>query len=881
MMQLRPYQSAAKEAVLSQWQNGHRRTLIVLPTGCHAIGEKLLMADGKACAVEDINVGDHLMGANGTPRTVLHKMRGHGALYRIIPVKGEPFVVSHDHRLTLIRTNERKSPRYPSQCFGGEMIDVTIDEWLSWSRNRKHLYKLVRCSGIAEFEASERTLPIDPYFLGILLGDGDLCNVINVTTPDAEVAEMLYNEAQRYDMTLRAEPAGLATTYYFVGHREGRKGTILRSLLKAVGVYGKGAYEKSVPFAYKTAPISARLSVIAGLIDSDGRLAGNGYDFTSASETLANDIAFLCRSVGLAAYIRKCTKSCGSFTGTYFRVSISGNCSIIPCRVSRKKALSRRQIKDVLRTGFTVEPVEDGDYIGFTVDGDNRYLLDDFTITHNCGKTIVFSAIAAECVRQGKRVLIMAHRGELLQQAADKLKQATGLSAAFEKAEATSIGMWERVVVGSVQTLMRDSRLEQFSPGYFDTIIIDEAHHCLSDSYQRVLAHFPDADILGVTATPDRSDMRDLGTYFDSLAYEYSLPMAIRDKYLVPIKALTIPLKLDMRGVRVTAGDFQAGDLGDALEPYLERIADEMVGICAGRKAVVFLPLVKTSQKFRDILCAHGMRAAEINGESTDRAEVLRAFEKGEYDVLCNSMLLTEGWDCPAVDCIVILRPTKSRSLYCQMAGRGTRLAPGKDHLLLLDFLWLTQKHELCRPAALIAGNEDVARAMIQRMEDAPGRPMDIEAVEKQASQDVVMQREAALAKQLSQMRARKRKLVDPLQFEMSIQAEDLSSYIPAFGDDLKPPTAAQLKALEHAGIFPDEIDSQGKAEKLLDRLNSRRLEGLATPKQIRFLEGRGFQHVGTWQFESARRLIDRIAANGWKMPRDITPGNYMPETGE
>lgn len=502
-------------------------------------------------------------------------------------------------------------------------------------------------------------------------------------------------------------------------------------------------------------------------------------------------------------------------------------------------------------------------------------------IPTGCGKTIIFSAIAAECVRQGKRVLIMAHRGELLQQAADKLRQATGLNAAFEQAEATSIGMWERVVVGSVQTLIRRSRLEKFPPGYFDTIIIDEAHHCLSDSYQRVLAHFPDAEVLGVTATPDRSDMRNLGTYFDSLAYEYSLPTAISSKYLAPIKALTIPLKLDMRGVRVAAGDFQAGDLGEALEPYLERIADEMTGICAGRRTVVFLPLVKTSQKFRDILNAHGLRAAEINGNSQERESILADFTAGRYDVLCNSMLLTEGWDCPAVDCIAILRPTRSRSLYCQMVGRGTRLAPGKDHLLLLDFLWLTQKHELCRPAALIAGNEDVARAMTARMEAMPGQPMDIAAVEAQASQDVVMQREAALAKQLKEMRARKRRLVDPLQFEISIQAEDLSGYVPAFGDELKPPTAAQLKALEHAGIFPDEIDSRGKAEKLLDRLHTRQREGLATPRQIRFLEGRGFRHVGTWRFEAARRLIDRIAANGWRIPRDIAPGDYAPAAGE
>ena len=125
---------------------------------------------------------------------------------------------------------------------------------------------------------------------------------------------------------------------------------------------------------------------------------------------------------------------------------------------------------------------------------------------------------------------------------------------------------------------------------------------------------------------------------------------------------------------------------------------------------MVFLPLVKTSQKFRDILNDHGFRAAEVNGDSQDRAEVLEAFDRGDYNVLCNSMLLTEGWDCPSVDCVVVLRPTKVRSLYCQMVGRGTRLSPGKDHLLLLDFLWHTERHELCHPASLICQDEEVAK---------------------------------------------------------------------------------------------------------------------------------------------------------------------------
>lgn len=494
-----------------------------------------------------------------------------------------------------------------------------------------------------------------------------------------------------------------------------------------------------------------------------------------------------------------------------------------------------------------------------------------------CGKTIVFAKVAEECVKGGNRVLILAHRGELLDQAADKIGKSTGLGCATEKAEQTCLGSWFRIVVGSVQSMMREKRLNRFPNDYFNTIIIDEAHHCISDSYQKVLRHFPDAEVLGVTATPDRGDMQNLGTVFESLAYEYTLPKAIKEGYLSPIKAVTIPLKIDMSAVGVQAGDFKSGDIATALDPYLESIAEEMEKYCSNKKTVVFLPLVKTSQKFRDILNNHGFKAAEVNGDSKDRAEILEAFDKDQYNVLCNSMLLTEGWDCPSVDCIVVLRPTKVRSLYCQMVGRGTRLSPetNKDHLLLLDFLWHTERHELCHPASLICESAEVARKMTENMEKDAGCVIDIEEAEKTASEDVVAQREEALAKQLSEMKRRKKRLVDPLQFEMSIQAEDLSGYVPAFGWEMAPPSDGQKKTLEKLGILPDAIENAGKASKILDRLDKRRREGLTTPKQIRFLESRGFQHVGTWQFETAKNMIDRIAGNGWRVPSGIIPAEY------
>lgn len=513
--------------------------------------------------------------------------------------------------------------------------------------------------------------------------------------------------------------------------------------------------------------------------------------------------------------------------------------------------------------------------------GNRKTLL---VLATGLGKTIVFCSTIEQCVKEGQRALILAHRGELLTQAAEKLHKTTGLIASLEKAESSCLGDPARVVVGSVQTMQSDKRLARFPKDYFHTIVVDEAHHALSDGYQRVLEHFPDAQVLGVTATPDRGDKRNLGQYFDSIAYQYDIAEGIRDGYLSPIRALTVPLSIDLTDVSVQAGDYSSGDLGEALEPYLEQIADAMQEHCRGRKTIVFLPLVATSQKFRDILESRGFRAEEVNGTDSpeSRKAKLHAFESGQLDVLCNSMLLTEGFDCPSIDCVICLRPTKVRSLYTQIVGRGTRLHPGKDYCLILDFLWHSERHELCHPAHLVSEDPAVqvkaTEMMEEAAEDEDPQMFDIEDLVVEAEKEVVAEREASLAKQLKEMSQRKSKFVDPLQWELSINTNELASYEETMPWEMKPITEKQKRALEKAGINPDEIDTNGKASLILNKLTKRRDAGLTTPKQIRFLEKRGFRKVGEWRFEEARGLIDRIAGNGWRIPADLYPvGDYKP----
>lgn len=479
------------------------------------------------------------------------------------------------------------------------------------------------------------------------------------------------------------------------------------------------------------------------------------------------------------------------------------------------------------------------------------------------GKTIVFAHVARHEVENGNRVLILAHREELIRQAADKLNRATGLSAAIEKADETAADSLFPITVGSVQTLMRPKRLERFPQDYYDAIVVDEAHHCLSESYQRVLRYF-DTRTLGVTATPDRGDKKNLGQYFEDIAFEYSLRAAIADGFLCRIKAQTVPLRIDLSNVRVTAGDFNDADLGNALDPYLPQIA---AAIPPERKTMIFTPLCATAQKMQALLRAAGVRAYYASGEGRSQVKAWEA--DGPGSVMLNAMLLNEGYDHPPLDCVCVLRATKSRPFYAQMVGRGTRLSPDKPDLLILDFLWHTAKHDLCHPASLVAEKEDVAEKMTELQEAAAGNPdgeqMDLEFLEAQAKKEVQKEREEALARELRANQRRASKTVDPLEFALSLHDTALEEYEPVVPWQAAPPSEKQLATLARFGFAPEKVPNKGFASMLLDRLFRRSRENLASPKQIKLLERFGYPNAGAMTFAQAKAEIDVLARNGWR----------------
>lgn len=456
------------------------------------------------------------------------------------------------------------------------------------------------------------------------------------------------------------------------------------------------------------------------------------------------------------------------------------------------------------------------------------------------GKTVVFCEVARQLDR---RTLILAHREELLAQAAAKLEN-IGIHTAIEQGEARAT-LADRFVTASVQSLQRE-RLKRFPADHFGLIIIDECHHAPAQSYRNILDHLSGASVLGVSATFQRLDEFGYEGIFDSIAYETNIKQLVLDKYLCPIRAKTLPVKIDLRNVRKVAGDFNQAQLAEVIGQELERAADAVLDNIGARRTLVFLPTINHTQIFAKLCVERGIKADYVTGNCADREQKVRRFLNGETQLLANCMLLTEGFDSPVCDCVVMLRPTQSEALYCQMVGRGTRIHPGKENLLLLDFLWLTKGHDLCRPASLLGKDaSEQEKAEINQVCDDPEVQVDLFNTEQT---DVLRARLRAKV-------TNETEVFDPLA-DAPIDPLDIDAL--KFKTSLYAPSATpkQIEALTRLGIKPNRITCRYAATKFFELLNTRRSRGLATVKQARYLKWIGIKNPWRIPFTDARQLI-------------------------
>lgn len=689
---LRNYQKQASDAAVRLFTGkADKNGLIILPTGCHAKGSSVLTSDGVCIKVEDVKVGDFLLGNDGTPRKVLELHNGVDDMYKVTPIKGEPFVVNGGHILHLYKTKEGKGynscqPRYD---------EISVKEYVVKSANYKHLHKLHR---VSQIDFGNDKYLFDPYFVGLYLGDGCCINGLNITTQREEVVEYLREFARTYGLGFRAAEKrngeNKAKSYFFpYAFANNNTPNPLQVTIRGLGLEGKVAGDKFIPHQYKVASVEDRFSLLAGLLDTDAFYdkEKNTFEYCSKSKRLADDVVFVCRSLGFFAQIGKTKVVKGE---SYYRIQISGDLNLIPTKVAIRQGRARKQKKSVLVTGFSVEYLGRGEYFGFTLDGNHLYCDYQFFIHHNSGKSLVIADIAS---RLEGPLLVFQPSKEILQQNFAKLQSYGIFDCGCYSASVgcKDINRITFATIGSVMNHMSDFDC-------FKNIIIDECHYVNSKAGQyKQFIEAKNRQVVGLTATPYRLDRAEGGSIlkfltrvrpriFSKVIYCCQIGELLSKGYLADLHYYDLTA-LDLRRVRSnsTGADYDERSLLAEYERcgFYDKLSNTVVKVLQPKSGIprkgvlVFTAFTKEARQLVDKLQSIGVNSAIVTGETPkkERETILEGFKKREIKVVANVGVLTTGFDYPALDTVVLARPTKSLGLYYQMVGRAIRPFDGKD----------------------------------------------------------------------------------------------------------------------------------------------------------------------------------------------------------
>ncbi len=472
------------------------------------------------------------------------------------------------------------------------------------------------------------------------------------------------------------------------------------------------------------------------------------------------------------------------------------------------------------------------------------------------GKTVLFAEISR--LAKGP-VLVLAHRQELVEQAREKIAAWCNDVVAVEMADRRDFtrpdGSRPKIAVASIQTLRQ--RLAHIPRDAFRIVVVDEAHHATADSYRAVLDHF-DAHLLGVTATPDRSDRVPLGEVFSAVAFEYDMRTAIQDGWLCAIRSFLVQTQADFSGVRKIAGELATRDVEDILnqELHLAEIAAPILRERGNRPTIVFAASVAHAHSLTRVmneLAGDPDFAAALDGTTSYelRAPVIDRFRRGQLKVLVNCSLFTEGFDVPHIALVAIARPVLSRSFYAQMVGRGTRIAPGKQDLLVLDFVPTNCRHSLAQAVDIFAATNPEVQERARRIAaevSAEGQAIALERALELAQQEQEAQ-EASVAYQLKRR--------DPF----AAVGIDLTAYTRRSRGGERA-SAPQLEFFQKAGLPTDQVAqlSSREAEALREALLERKAVGLCTPKQAKQLVAHGIDPRNLYYDEAKELLREKKA---------------------
>lgn len=689
--------------VYQAWNQGAQNVLGRADTGfgkCLARGTPVILADGRTVPVESVQPGDELLGPDGKPRRVLTTCRGVEPLYRVTPKSGQPYTVNESHILSLRVTAGSKSKKHPA----GAVRNLSIREYLAETPAFRHCAKGWRVA--IDWPETGKPLPVDPYFLGVWLGDGTR-RTTAITTGDSVIVDYCRRYFESWGLTARFKRNSARSISVSGIDVPGRNP--LYAALRALGV----AKEKHVPLGYRTAPRADRLALLAGMLDADGHLIKKGgFSLSLKDERLFDDILFVARSLGFSATKRTIEKTCANngVRGKYFSCSINGALDEIPTKLARKKSPPRRQKKNVLLTGITVDPVGPGEYFGFEIDGDRLFLLGDFTVTHN---TVCIGQITEQ--NEGGSCLI-AHRQELVGQISLMLARygvrhniiaAENTRRAIAQTHVAELGQCfytpsAQCAVAGVDTLVR-RQIDESWAKRVTLAIPDEAHHVLRDNkWGAAMALFPNARAFMPTATPMRADGKGLGRHADGLVdtMVHGPPMRwlIEQGFLTDYRIVCVESDLSMVGQEVAAsGDWSPAKLKDSAER--SQIVGDLVAnylrFARGMLNIAFTTDTETAARTTAAFQAAGVKAACLTGKTQDalRRDTLRRFSRREIEVIVAVDIISEGFDLPAIECVQFGRPTASYGLYAQQFGRALRPMPGKQKALILDHVGNVLRH--------------------------------------------------------------------------------------------------------------------------------------------------------------------------------------------
>ena len=481
-----------------------------------------------------------------------------------------------------------------------------------------------------------------------------------------------------------------------------------------------------------------------------------------------------------------------------------------------------------------------------------------------CGKTRVFTDMAADWPG---RVLVLAHRDELLQQARKRLEAETGEHVGLEQADFR--GGDERIVVGSIQTMCQPNRLALWKPDDFGLVIVDEAHHGSSPSYKRVLDHFT-AKVLGVTATPDRADEKAMGQVFESVAYVYEIENAIADKWLAPIRVRQVYIEaINLAACRTVADDLNLVDLDAAMavEEALHGVVNATLEQSGDRRTLVFTTSVENAKRLAEIFNRYRPNCARSVDGGTPRdlrRQLLAGFGRGDYQYLVNCAIATEGFDCPEIACVAMARPTKSRALFAQMIGRGLRIHSSKEDCLVLEFTGNSGKHRLASSCDILGGryDDDEIEAAKKKVTENPGMRADEALSLAHAEAEKRRQAEAARRAQLQAKVKYSTREFNPFDVLHIKNRED--EWGDRFGGAVA--TEAQTNALKKFGVTVPANLTKQQASHLIGTCIKRRELGLCTFKQVATIEKYGIPAINL-SFHRAHEIMDAIVSHGWKRP--------------